>query len=294
MMRMTLCAWAAVVASVCLTAPAHAGNSKTVLPEAQRGFPGGRAVEVIVSQAELGSNINPSMAEVAMGGGLLGVVIDAKVDSDREHRAQAGIIPLRKTLADFDTDALAIATTKAAVDSLPWFQGGAPGFARDPTTPAKSAVLDASTAGQVAFFEYVYDTAPDFSSVRVGVTISIASKAAANGGSGPSRLSNRNLLYVQTLTSVVRLANPGAAPDNAARWGAHDGALVKEALNAGFAEVGLLIPRALMFSADDVTRMGKAERKSFGSYSGRVVEDAPGGTLLFNNGGLIHVETLQE
>lgn len=282
-----------LAASACLAAPASAGDQKAVLSEAARAAPGGRGIEVVVSQAELGSNINPSMAMVAMGGGLLGVVIDAKVNSDREHRAQQGITPLRMALIDFDTDQLAIDTTKSAADRLPWFQGGAPDFARDPTTRAKSAVLDGAGAGQVAFFEYVYDTSPDFSEIRVGVTISIASKALPNGGAGEARLSNHNLVYAQTLTSVVQLEKPGAASDNAARWAAHDGALAKRALTEGFAAVGALIPRALTLTADDLKRMGQGERKSIGSYSGRVQEDGPGGTLLFN-GGLIHVQTLHE
>ncbi|MFI4974220.1 MAG: hypothetical protein ACHP84_06775 [Caulobacterales bacterium] len=276
-----------------LAAPALAAGHKTVFPEAARAAPGGRAVEIVVAQAELSSNINPSMVDVAMGGGLLGVVIDAKIDSDREKHAQGEITPIRMALIDFDADQLAIDTTRTALGKLDWFQAaGPPDFARDPTVMAKSAELTSSAAGQVAFLEYVYDTSADFSSMRVGVTITIADKAAPNGGNPEARLSGRNLVYAQTLTSVVRLSNPGSGAENAARWAANDGALARRALTAAFGEVGTLIPRALTLTEDDLKRMAQGQRKSVGSYGGWVQEDGPDGTLFFN-GGLIHVQTIQ-
>jgi hypothetical protein len=285
--------------ALCLAAPALAAEPKppkipkSVLVEAARAAPGGRGVDVVVGQAEIASNINPSFATLAMGGGVLGVIIDAKVDSDRAKRAMAGITPLRTALIDVDVDQLAIDTTKAATATLPWFEGKDPEFARDPTIPAKSAVLSAGAARQVAFFDYVYDTAPDFSSIRVGVRITLANKDAPNGGAAETRLNPKNLAYDQTLTSVVRLGNPGAPPDNAERWAAHDGVLAKKALKVAFAEVGVLIPRALTLGVDDIAKMDAGAKKTIGGYAGKVQEETPDGALLFN-GGLVHIQTVAE
>lgn len=271
----------------------HADEPKTpksVLLETARAAPDGRRVQVVVGQVELGSNINPSYVMVAMGGGLIGGLIDAKVQSDRARRATIGITPIRTSLMDFDVDQLAIDTTKSAVAALPWFAAAEPDFARDPTVSARSAYLDAAGAGQVAFFEYVYDTSPDFSAVRVGVTISIANR---QGAEAERRLTPRNLVFKQTLTSVVLLPTPGEAAANSQRWAANDAAPAKRAVTAAFAEIGRLIPRALTLTTADIARMNGGARKELGSYSGKFVEDGPGGTLLFT-GGLVHVQTLAE
>lgn len=283
----------AMAMSLCLATSSAAAERKSVLPEAARTSPGGRAVEVTVAQAELGMNINPSIMTLAMGGGVLGVLIDAKVDSDRTKRTQANITPLRSALIDFDADQLAIDATQSAVSAAPWFASGAPLFARDASYGAKSDVLDASSSDQVAFLDYVYDLSPDLSSIRVGVTISIASKAAAAGKKPEVRLYPRNLLYSQTVTSAVQLAKPGDAPDNASQWAAQNGALAKRALEIAFKQAAVLVPRALTLTEDDLTRMGQGEKKTTGGYTGRVQEDGPTGTLLYN-GSLIHVQTLQE
>ena len=294
MKRIVTIGLAALAAGVWLAGPALAAGHRNVLPEGARAAPEGRAVVVLTPQAELSSNINPSMVDVAMGGGVLGVLIDAKIDSDRSKKAESLITPIRASLHDFDADQLAIDTVHAAVEGVPWFQAKAEAFGRDNSPPSKSDLLSASAAGQVAFFECIYDTAPDFGSIRVAVTFSLANKAAPAGAKPESRLSGKNLVFVQTVTSVVQLDNPGAADANAARWSANGGALARKALTLAFADTGRLVPRALVLTDDDVKRMGaNGERKTIAHVSGRSQEEGPDGTLLFN-GGLIHVQTLKE
>jgi hypothetical protein len=278
---------------LCLPTLAQAAPHKNVLPAEARTVPGARAVEVLVPQAELGTNINPSMIGLVMGGGLVGVLIDVKVDSDRAAAAQDSIIPIRVALMDFDADQLAIDATQSAIAGVPWFQAQQPSFGRDTSVLRKSGLLTAATTNQVVFFEYTYDTAPDFSSIRVGVTISIAAKPGADGNS-ESQLAARNLVYAQTITGVVKLQNPTGAQDNAVRWAANDGALARRALTTAFGDVGALIPRAFAFTDGDVKSMAAGESKQLdNNVSGEVVEDGPASLLLFN-GGLIHVQTLHE
>ena len=287
---------AAHVLALSIALPAAAAEPKvpkTVLVEQARELPGGHGVAVTVAQPEISSNINPSIATLVLAGGLIGAVIDAKVDADRGKRAQAGIAPVQTALIDFDADQLAIDATTQATTALPWFQAHSLGFTRDPTPAAKSALLDKSDPSQVAFFDYVYDTSPDFASIRVGLTLILAPKALAGGGAPEKRLSYRNLAYAQTLTSVIQLPNPGAPEENARRWAAQDGALAKRALKLAFADVSALTPRALALTVDDITRMKTAEKATLGAYSGKLVERTADGALLYGLG-FIHVQTLSE
>lgn len=286
----------ALLLAACVATPVVAAEPKvpkSVLAESARVLPGGRGVVVTVAQPELGSNINPSMATFALGGGLIGAIIDAKVDSDRGKRAQAGITPVRAALLDFDTDKIAIDATAAVIAANPGFVAQTAPFTRDPTTAAKSALLDKAVQSQVAFFDYVYDMAADFGSIRVGLTLIMAPSAIPAGGAPEKRLSYRNLAYLQTLTSVVQLPNPSDPVTNAQTWAAHDGAMAKRALGLGFAQVGAMVPRALALTVDDIARFKAAEKSSAGFHSGKLVEQNGGGTLLFG-AGFTHVQIYAE
>lgn len=298
MIRMQLRGVCAAALMLCVALPVQAAPKplKYVLPEAARPVAGGRAVQVSVGEAELGSNINSTLGFAMAAGGAVGVLIEAKVGADRAQRAQLGITPIRRDLMDFDADQLAIDTTKVALAGMPWLEGQEPAFTRDATIFSKSDFLTAAPTSQAVYFTYVYDMAPDFSSVNVSVGIAVANKEQAKKGAPYTRLIDKNLVYGQLVSSVVRLAAPTTPVENAQRWAANDSALTKKALALAFGEVGVLIPRALTLTDAEVTRVGAAERKTIGSLSGKPLEESAGGTLLFNPlpTGLIHVQTLQE
>lgn len=298
MIRMQLRGVCAAVLMLCAALPAQAAPKpvKYVLQEAARPVAGGRAVRVSVGQAELGSNINSTLGFAMVAGGAVGVLIEAGVGADRAKRAQLGITPIRRGLMDFDADQLAIDSTKAALAAMPWLEGQEPAFSRDATLFGSSDFLTAAPTSQVAYFTYTYDMAPDFSSVNVSVGIAIANKEQAKKGQPYTRLLDKNLVYGQRVSSVVRLANPTTPVENAQRWAANDGALAKKALALAFTEAGALIPRALTLTDADVARFNAAERKTIGVLGGKPMEEDAGGSLLFNPlpMGLIHVQTLQE
>ena len=78
----------AAAVSLCAVSPSLAASDpKYILPEAARAAPDGRSLVVLVGQEELKSNINPSTVVVATGGGLIGALIDAKINADRAARA---------------------------------------------------------------------------------------------------------------------------------------------------------------------------------------------------------------
>lgn len=298
MIRMQLRGVCAAVLMLCAALPAQAAPKplKYVLPEAARPVAGGRAVQVSVGQAELGSNINSTLGFAMVAGGAVGVLIEAGVGADRAQRAQVGITPIRRSLMDFDADQLAIDSTRSALAAMPWLEGQEPAFTRDATIFGKSDFLTAAPTSQVVYFTYVYDMAPDFSSVNVSVGIAIANKEQAKKGQPFIRLLDKNLVYGQRVTSVVRLANPTTPVENAQRWAANDSALTKKALTLAFTEVGALIPRALTLTDADVASLNAAERKTIASLGGKPMEEDAGGSLLFNPlpVGLIHVQTLQD
>lgn len=283
------------LAALLLAEPAAAQRRNVaVLQESARAVDGGRAVHVFVAQPELAAAINPSNVSGAMGGGLIGAMIDSSVQSNRAGRAEVGITPIRAALFDFDTDALAIETTNAATAGLPWFGGQAIAFGRDSSPYAKNAALDAATTSQVAFFEYGYDVSPDFSMVRVSVVMTLANKVVDGIRRPEQRLQPRNLVYSQAAMSAVRLPSPTTPEDNSVVWAADDGALIRQALTMAFADLTTLIPRSLNLTAAEFEAASDAARTTDRAFPGaRVVEQNPNEMLLYN-GGLIHVQTLSQ
>jgi hypothetical protein len=284
------------LATVLLTDPAAARERRNlnVLQESARALEGGRAVHVNVAQPELAAAINPSNVTGAMGGGLIGAMIDSSIQANRSGRAEVGVSPIRATLVDFDVDALAIETTNAVTAGLPWFGGQPATFGRDPSPYAKNAALDATAAAQVAFFDYGYELSPDFSSVRVTALITLANKVDAAVRRPEQRLQPRYLAYSQFVTSVVQLPNATTADENSVRWAANDGALIRQGLTTAFGDISMLIPRALQFTDAELQAASAAPRSSDRTYPGaRVIEQNETGTLLFT-GGLIHVQMLSQ
>lgn len=276
--------------------PASAADRKNILPEAGRQVDGGRSVQVLVAQEEIKSDINKSNLAVAAGGGLLMALIDAGVEAERAKKAEAAILPLRTALQGYDVDALAQETTQSVADQTTWLQPAATSFSRDSSVLAKSGVLDNSASSQVAFFEYAYDTSPDFSSLRVAVNIQFANKANLEGKKPEARLQPKQLAYAQTITSVVSLPSPqGDADANVARWSADDGKLARKAIATGFDQLRILTPRALALADADAKSMSSRDKKNvvLGGFGGRLQEETPTGSLLFN-GALVHVQTLAE
>ncbi|HEY5722618.1 MAG TPA: hypothetical protein VIT45_09880, partial [Allosphingosinicella sp.] len=131
-----------------------------IVTEEMHAVPADRAVQVLVAQSEIKSNINPSNIAVATGGGLLGGLMAASQNASRTKKAEALIEPVREALMDFDVDGLALDTTKRAFAQVPWLQNAPVSFSKDSSPVGKSGSLDTIGASQVAFVEYSYDFSP--------------------------------------------------------------------------------------------------------------------------------------
>jgi hypothetical protein len=252
-------------------------------------------VKVLVAQAEFKTDINPSNVAVASGGGLIPGLIAASQNSSRTKKAEKAIAPIRTALVDFDVDALAIDTTKAALAQVPWMKPAAVSFSKDASPSGRSGMLDKS-AGQVTFVEYSYDFSPDFSTMRLVAKIEVADKAssAATRGRPEARVSNKNLAYAQRATAIIWLSQPGEKIENAQRWAAAEGKAAREGLIKAFGNIQKLLPRTLALSDADVQRMAdkRNPKSEAGGFAGRVQASSQPGTLLWSDG-FIHAEVLR-
>lgn len=278
--------------------PSLAGPPNFVSEEA-RTVAGGRAVQVLVAQSEIKSNINQSYATVALGGGLLGALIDAAVEAERAKKAEEDITPIREALTGFDVDALAQTTAKASLEGVPWLQAAPVSFGKDSTALGKSAALDAGSTEQIAFLEYTYDVSSEFDAVRVVLNMQFAKRAlppskAKKEPKPESRLSSKNLTYSQTITSVVMLPDRSVHnTENATRLATDGGKLTRDALITAFRDVQQLTIRALTLTEAEIEAMESREHKrtTIAGFSGRK-QNAEGADTLLWNDAFVHAQPM--
>ena len=259
---------------------------------------GGRSLHVMVAQSELKSDINPSNAAVYTGGGLLGGLIGAAMDSARAKKAEALITPVRTAVADVDADALAIAAAKAGFAKADWNRTATDAsFSKDSSPAGKSAYLDTNPNAETAFVEYSYDLSPNFDAVRVIERIEVAAKSVPQASKPEKRLQPKYLVYSGSVASIVSL--PDASKDkeaNAARWAADNGKLTRAALSQAFNKLQELTPRLLAMTAADgdaLNRDKKNKRIMAAGYFGRPQPTSDGSTLLWTGFGFAQITPLR-
>lgn len=279
-------------ASAQSTSPSETSAAQAVTGQ-NVSIDGGRALQILVAQSEIKSDINLSNVAVATGGGLLGGLIGAAVDSARAKKAEELIAPVRTAVADLDADAKAMETAKQGFAGAEWFKTNPnTAFSKDASPAGKSGVLDASTATQTAFVEYTYDLSPEFDALRVVEKIEVATKAipASAKGNGEKRLAPKNLVYSRSVTSIILLPSISKEKEaNAASWAADGGKLVRVALDKAFGQIQALTPRLLgMTEADEAALNVKTNKKIVsGGFAGRPQPTTDGSTLLWTGAGFV-------
>jgi hypothetical protein len=290
------CLAAGLLLSVTLPVAVQAQKAAAPVVSQTAAVEGGRALHVMVAQSEVKSDINPSNIAVATGGGLLGGLIAAAVDSARAKKAEELIGPVRSATADLDADALAIEAAKAAFAETEWFKANPNlAFGKDSSVVGKSALLDSAKENQIAFVEYSYDLSPTFDAVRVVAKIDVANKAipASAKGKGEKRLNLKNLAYSTRVTSVVMLKGTGEDKEvNALRWSAENGAVTRAAIKLAFSNLAPLTKRTLSLTADDIKLLNdkKNKRTNSGGFTGRPQQPANSTSTLLWDGSFINIE----
>ncbi|MFT4026881.1 MAG: hypothetical protein QM676_08785 [Novosphingobium sp.] len=255
-----------------------------------------RTLRVMVAQSEIKSNINGSQLGtailIAAGGGMLagliGGLVSAAQNAEREKQAEALIGPVRTAMADFDADELARSSAKSGFANVAWLSDAQQSFGKDSSPAGKSSYLD-QAGEQVVFVEFSYDLSPDFDSIRVMETVQIANKALPRLPRGitakPEHRLTRYLVYTQTVTSAVLLpdADPKNKQANADRWAANGGELARHGVAQAFERLVDLTPRMLALTPAEVKDMNDKTkpRASFGGLSGRLVSQDDKGMLIW-------------
>jgi hypothetical protein len=284
--------------TVATAASRAAADVPMVLAPDQRIVAGGRAVEVILPQTQIETTIDVGrVASSANGGGLLGAIIISSMDDKRQvlsqsahEKAEAAIEPLRQALKDFDLQALALATTKAALVKPDWFQPASFATTNDPAIQSRAEYLASVNTPEFALVSYRYETSPDFTQLRVIAEIQLERKAATTRNT-PTQMP----FFRQRVLSIVQLRNPSYEPsENVTRWSASDGKLAKAALTSAFARLEQLIPFALDLGETELKVItAKDHQKGFAAgYYGPLIEQSSGSTsdkLIWVNG-LVNVQ----
>lgn len=287
--------WIAVALT---TTAAHAQKAEKPLPvlaEQDRQVPGGRVVQQILRQTEIYTSVETGrIAPAGYADSLIGALIMNDINDDirdttrssLSSKAEAVALPLREALRDFDVDALALSTTRAAVARPEWFQARDVLATKDPM-PGNTTLLASSDAAQFAFIRYRYELSPDFSQIRVIALITLERRQAGTATPPP--------IYRQRITSVVQLRTRSYEPmENVAQWSAANGKLARAALTAAFGQVEQIFPYALGLKQADLATLGaKSHEKAFaaGFYGPLIAWNGPEDLLIWSNG-LIHVQTV--
>lgn len=291
-----------------VAAPAFAGReppAPMALAEHDRVIPGGRAVLVELSQAEIGTEVDVGRVisdANQYGGGLLGALILSASDDKRERltsmemeKATAYVAPLRREIKDFDFDGLAVAATRSALSHLDWFGARDPKWVKPSSDGDRRALISAAGTKQLAAIAYHYFLSPDFTQIRVVADITLWQPAATRSVTAQPTLA---ALYGQRITAITELRKRSYEPaENVALWSADNGKLARESITAALARLEQLIPFALDLNQGDIDALAreksnkKADKIFAAGFYGPPVTTFPGvaGEKVIWSQGLISV-----
>jgi hypothetical protein len=274
-----------------------------VLAEADRTVPNGRLVLSNLYQREIETSVfvdpiaRSGYGDTYWYGGWSWI---GAIENDNQNviaarlitAAERNAVPVRAALSDFDTDTLALATTKAALAKPAWFQARDITGSSDIFAISKADFLAQNAAAQIAFVRYRYDLSPDFTQIRVLAMLSIERQPLDKNGKPAG---NPVAIYRQNIMSIAQMRTSSyEARDNAKRWAADKGKLAKAALTSAFGQFERLIPLALGLSQTQINSFNdKNSAKAFaGGYYGALIArdaDQPDAVLIWKNG-LVHVQ----
>lgn len=291
--KLGLCLASLLFSAQASSAP-KANKAPIVLAEQDRIVAGGRALQLEIEQTEIATTVEIGrvMNDGNYGGGALGSwYLRSRDDKPQilatmEHRRLEAVAePLRLVLKDFKAEELAIATTKAALAKVEWFQPLVFDINRRPSPDSREIFANVAQTPQIAFINYFYSVSHDFTYVEVQADIAIGRKAAKQSG----------IFYRHRISSIVQLPKRSFVDrENAKIWSADGGRLARASLTTAFMRLEQLIPHALGMSLADVTRLNaKTSEKAYGAgLYGSLIERSPdgsGGILIWSKG-LISVQ----
>lgn len=268
------------------------GDLPAFVAERDRPAADGRAVLLLLAQNDIETSVDVGRVAADQASGLIDALIISAMDKKKDvmagnlrSKAYETVRPLHIALAAFDVDALALASTQAALAKPDWFRPQPFAISRDGSPAARTAFIAGAASPQLATVAWRYDLSPDFTQIRVAADLTLARRAAARTATN---------YYHQRIVSVVQLRKRSYDhAENVALWAADDAALARAALTGAFADIARLIPYALELAPADIagfSAKGREKAYAAGLY-GPLVERANDGSgaVLIWAGGLISI-----
>jgi hypothetical protein len=219
----------------CATIPPH-----EALPATAQEQIASTDVVFPIQQSEIYVFVPNSNVAVATGGGLLGALIDAGINSVRTSNAETAVKPLRDALVDYHFDAAMQAAVKSELGQIPWIHAEDYRVLRDITANSTDGALAGSKDSAVLFVTADYRLSNDGDVLDITTVASLFPKSdvlaalkKTQGGSGP-KTALANSIYHNTFVFEATL--PGATQDrdqNIAAWSANNGAEMRNLLDQG-------------------------------------------------------------
>jgi hypothetical protein len=195
----------------------------------------------------------PMTQAAAGGGGLIGALIAAGVDSVRTSKAETAITPLRNAMVDYRFDAALQEELKTSFAQIAWIHPANFEVIRDISNDGLGKTLAASKAASVLFVVTEYSLSND------GDALLVVSEAALMPNNDQLRalipgkrdtktpVSLNNALYRNRIVFEAHVTASGDRDRNIAEWSANNASATRAALTMATKKIAALV-------ADDVQR----------------------------------------
>ncbi len=239
-------------------------------------------VVVGLQQQEIYAEINHSHVSAATGGGLIGALIEAMVDTASAQAAERFVEPVRNALLNYDFGDELAAALRKDLNRLSWLntQSFETYYGLNSTKEAEAIERSNSDMLIVAdsryFLNPAFDTLKVMTSVRVhpkdGELVAIAKEAAPD--------LQRPLLYRNEFAYTRKLPVSVSNREEATEaWVASEGAMIRQALSEGVSTTAAMMALDLDVAratyAEHSSQVEERQRKSYDGVTGTVLTDGP-------------------
>lgn len=117
---------------------------------------------LIVTQSEIGAEINTSKASVATGGGIVGALIESGINNARTKTAEELVAPIRDIMIDFDFGAILEQELEAELAALNIANAQEVTLLRGLEAGTPNTMIEQSGASAVLFINSTYNLSAEF------------------------------------------------------------------------------------------------------------------------------------
>lgn len=251
----------------------------SLTPE-QRGKITELTAQVIVVQDEVIAAVQPSNVSAALGGGLIGAIIDSKVTNSRVNESQLALGPFYAAIEDVDYRKEFKESLERGLSSYPIKVGKFNTTPRGLTDAKLLQLRNDLQAGQaLLIISPHYTLSMDFRSFDAESVVTIWLKPEPSDSNRPSQ---RGVLHYQS-----QAIGPGGKA-SLAMWSAQDAATFREVLRESIAETVRMVMLDIDTQATSASAAPAANLKSFaynvgnsmGQIKGQVLKASAGRAIL--------------